>query len=267
MKKQLLAAITMLIAFGSIMFVSAQVTPPITSGAQLTTGVGSGLHEVITAPANSWYVIFPSTSGKPSSSNCAPSNASPSDWTATAFLMGQMANGQNQYFDTDSAVWASLAPVGTSRNYVSFGGPLVNNLVCYYETTSAGSNVVLAVFQSSGGNDQFVANSLAHPVLEGTAGDFNGVPLQIAASSAGTSGKDLFLLEGFKDPSTGNVFVVTYGFTFYGTFAAGIYLKFINSQASSITLTNSLYIVEWSGTAGALPAAGDTYTIVYTGTS
>jgi kumamolisin len=240
--------------------VASNLAADLSSGAPLTNGVGGGLYEVINAPANSWYVIFPSTSGKPSSSNCAPANASPSDWTATALLMGQMKNGQLQNFDTDSAVWASSAPIGTSRNYMAFGGPLVNNFVCYYETKNAG----LAVYQSSGGYRQFVANTLNHPVLIGTAGDFNGLPLEM--TTAGSNGMDLFLLEGFKDPSTGNVFIVAYGFTYYGTFAAGIYLKFINSQATGITLTNSLYIVEWKtvGTAGALPAPGDTYTIVYT---
>jgi len=258
-----LAAYTIAFMFASILFVSA-LEPYITSGAQLTNGAGSGFNNVINAPANSWYVIFPSTSGKPSGSNCAPDNASPSDWVATGFLMGMMANGQLQNFDTDSAVWASNAPVGTSRNYMAFGGPLVNNFVCYYEHTGAGSNVVLAVYQSNGTYHRFVANTGTMPVLKGIAGDFDGNDLAIATPSAGTSGKDLFLLEGFKDPSTGNVFIVAYGFTYYGTMAAGIYLKFINSQATGITLTDALYIVEWSGTAGALPAASDTYTIVYT---
>jgi hypothetical protein len=264
MKKDLLSAFAITAMFTSILFVSA-AEPLITSGAQLTLGVGSGLTEIVSAPLNTWYIIFPAMSGKPGAGNCAPASASASDWTATGFLMGMMQNGQLQNYDTDAAVWASNAPVGTDRNYLSFGGPLVNNFVCYYETTAAGSNVVLAVYQDAGANNRFAANTGEKPALIGIAGtDFDGLPLEIAKSSAGTSGTDLFLLEGFKDPSTGNIFVVAYGFTYFGTFAAGIYMKFILGNAGLPGLTNALYIVEWSGTAGALPAPGDTYTIVYT---
>jgi hypothetical protein len=102
--------------------------------------------------------------------------------------------------------------------------------------------------------------------LNGIAGDFVGQPLEIATSSAGFSGRDLFLLEAFSDPVTHNAYIITYGFTYYGTFAAGIYLKFLAPPLPGVgSLDKALYIVEWNGIhgAGALPAADDTYTIVY----
>jgi hypothetical protein len=216
---------------------------------------------VIDAPALTvWYVLPDYSVGghTPQPKCCGVGPAQLSDFTASGFLMGAEVNNQITVLDTSNLIdQTSGRPTGSiTGTLITFGGPLVNQVVYYYEHTT-GADASPIYFTTSAGMDEFVDR----------AGVVKG---QIAASTIATGNSDMFLIETFKD-STGRIVVVMYGVTWKGTYAAGLYFK---SQVLP-NLSNFLghwIIVTWTDASigishNGIPdvAGGDSYQTVASG--
>lgn len=217
--------------------------------------------KVIQAAALSVWHILPDYNGPvhtPLPKCCGVIPAELSDFTATGFLVGAEGNDQYMILDTSNLIdQTSGRPTGTiTGTIVTFGGPIVNQVVYYYEHAS-GTDASPIYFAYSNGMDQFKDRA-------------GVVKAQISTSTIATGNSDIFLIEVFKD-STGRIVVIMYGMGWKGTYGAGLYFK---SQILP-HLSNFLghwIIVSWTDASSGvsnngLPdfAGGDTYTTIASG--
>jgi hypothetical protein len=202
---------------------------------------------------NHTHVIYPSENPtKPLSRHWA----STSDWTASAFLTTKLTN-YTEGFDTDSNFvnQTSGRPTGAQgTGVVSFGGPIVNVPVYYYEVNKVAPVLHVDTPGARGAGEPW---SLWY-YQNGTS---------ITATAAGIDEhNDYFLIEVFKDSDGRNV-LIAYGISGKGTYAAGKYFHNIYPDISSKTIAWT--IVKWEDTNmdGFInaPDDGDTYTPIASG--
>lgn len=212
--------------------------------------------ELLNAPAGSAYLIFPDYSAPFHSSvaKCGSVNAAQlSDYSAGGYIVGLLANPQNQFLDTSATISKTDCgnPVGIGGTMITIAGPGVNSVVHYYEQV-AGITPVYYLWDGSKNNFVVRATGQRYTVSTGNT----------------IAGDDMFLLESFVDQSNRTVFVV-YGFSWQGTLAAANFVNtYVRSHLSQFS--NSWYIYEWkdapSGpSANSFPDQGDQYTQVATG--
>jgi len=193
----------------------------------------------------------------PSDSPDKPLERSPamvSDWLASAFVYTKLEN-VTEGLDTDSNFVNQTTgnPVGVSGiGIISFGGPVVNVPVYYYEVNKIARVVYCGVPGAAG---------LGEPWSQWCLANGSAIP---EAAIGTTDGLDLFLIEMFPDPEGRCVFIA-YGIGWKGTYAAGKYFhRIIYPNLDSYNV--SWVIVKWMDTNGDgfvnAPDDGDTYTIL-----
>lgn len=177
-----------------------------------------------------------------------------SDWTASAFVSTKL-DSYIEGLDTEEGFIERLQGESTAKvdyNLITFGGPIVNVVVYYYES-------------------QGIA-PVAHGSVPGAAGE--GEPWSqwyLANGSSITESamefdehNDLFLVEVFTDRRGREVFIC-YGVTWKGTYAAGKYFdSVIYPELESIQ--EHWMIVKWHDNNGDGfvngPDSGDQYTVL-----
>jgi hypothetical protein len=139
--------------------------------------------------------------------------------------------------DTDSSVidQSTGAPKVSNKIIVLFGGPLVNEVVHYYES----NGIALLHWGLVGGwvsGTEYYYNRLGQPVAS--------IPL----SALGPGTKDMGLIEAFTD-GAGNTVIIFSGFGWHGTFVAGVYFKTVLISQLP-TMPDSWYIYSWTDSNG-----------------
>jgi hypothetical protein len=205
---------------------------------------------------NSVRVIYPSTSGnKPLNTSAA----SVSDWTASAYVTTRLTNYteglDNESTFVDQTTGIAVGASGTG--IVSFGGPIVNPVVKYAESSSTPSaDRAPIMFNSQGGVDSFeYANGTSIP----------GASMPVSAVNGN---EDFFVIETFMD-GAGRYQLLCYGFGWEGTYAAGKYFNAV-IYPNLASQNENWIIVKWVNTSGNGfvngPYDGDTYTVIAQGT-
>jgi hypothetical protein len=202
--------------------------------------------------ANNVSVIYPSDNPQKPSGCVA---AWVSDWTASAFVTTKLEN-YSEGFDTDSNFvdQASGEPLGLSGiGIISFGGPVVNPVVKYAESSGTSPEDRAPIrFYSDG--DVFYFQHWNGSSISGAS-----LPLSVINHD-----QDMFVMEVYIDGS-GRYMMLCYGFGWKGTYAAGKYFHttiYPNLASHNI----SWVVVKWQDTNGDgfvnNPSDGDTYTII-----
>ena len=200
-------------------------------------------------------VIYPSTSGN-KALGCSP--AMVSDWTASAYVIAKLSNFTEGLDNESSFVnQATGIAVGASgTGIISFGGPVVNPVVKYAESSSTPSADRAPIkFSSQGGIVSFeYANGTAIPGASMPASVVNG-------------NENFFVIETFMD-GAGRFQLLCYGFGWEGTYAAGKYFNEV-IYPNLASQNESWIIVKWVDTNGNGFVdghnEGDTYTIIAQG--
>jgi hypothetical protein len=183
--------------------------------------------------------------------------ASVSDWTASAFVTTKLASIM-EGFDTDDNFvdQTSGKPTGNQGiGIVSFGGPIVNVAVYYYELNKVAPVLHVDTPGARGAGEPWSLWYYAN----GTS---------ITATAAGIDEhNDHFLIEVFKDGDGRNV-LLAYGISGKGTYAAGKYFHYV-MYPNIASYNVSWMIVKWEDTNmdGFVnaPDDGDTYTPIASG--
>jgi hypothetical protein len=246
-----LAAAHYVLGDQSITTTTSSSTSSTTSSTQTSTPnpVNDIGPSVINAPAGTVAFILPDYTGPyhSSASKCGGVKAAElSDYSAGGYILGLLANQQNEYLDTSSSISKNPcgSPTGIATTIVTLAGPGVNEVVHYYEQVAGISPVLFAY---NGVNNFQVRGT-------GTLYSFNTVPRA-----------DYFLIDSFIDGSSRKVFTL-YGFSWQGTLAAGVFFAaYINPQLAQFG--NSWYIYEWQDAStgpsfNSIPDPGDTYTLI-----
>jgi kumamolisin len=180
------------------------------------------------------------------------------DSTPLGFVSGMLINGHPSKFDTNPAVVDSSGrPIGSWSIVFAIGGPDVNAVTNYYETTGTAADRAPVSESVSGSNYVWT--------------DRNGVVVLTDPQSSdsippGTS--DVFVVQILQD-TNGRLVAIMDGTTYLGTWAAALYFEyFIYPNITSYT--NSYYVVRWTdATSGPdadfVPGLGDTFTILAQG--
>jgi outer membrane protein assembly factor BamB len=231
---------------------------PVILKASFTSTLNVGqITSVVSANARSAWIAIPDyTAGQGSamhisSRKCGGVAVAYATDVYAATYFGALTNTQNEILDTNSAyVSQSASSCGqpttpTSQPIVAVAGPLVNEVVHYYESALAplyyktGTGCI--VRRDSGAN---------------------------VDCSTYTATNDVFLMEAFKDPAGRTVFII-YGRTWSGTLAGLEYLvDFILKNPSAYTF--SWYVYRWNDaasgvSANSIPDAGDSFTRIAAG--
>jgi len=219
------------------------------------TFVRLGDFDTLFANNTSVTVIYPSTStDKPL--GCSP--AMVSDWLASAYVTTKLTNFTDGLDnETDFVNQTNGQPVGTSgTGIISFGGPCVNPVVNYAESSSTPSaDRAPIMFNNQSGIVSFqYANGTSIPGASMPASAVNG-------------NEDFFVIETFMD-GEGRYQLLCYGFGWEGTYAAGKYFDEV-IYPNLASQSESWIIVKWFDTNGNGfvdgPNQGDTYTIIAQG--
>ena len=182
-----------------------------------------------------------------------------SDWTASAFVTTKLQH-YTEGLDTNSTFvdQTSGIPVGVSgQGIVSFGGPIVNPVVKYAESSGTPSADRAPIrFYGEGGIFYF---------QHGNGSSIAGASLPVSVIN---NDQDMFVMEVYLDGS-GRYVMLCYGFGWKGTYAAGKYFHTtIYSDPASYNI--SWIVVKWQDTNGDSfvnnPGDGDTYTIIASST-
>ena len=184
---------------------------------------------LLDAAANSVYFIFPD-GNTAHSKPAGVGYASVTDWTALGFVYGSLTNmPQTIALDTNSAYidQSTGAPKVSDKIIVLFGGPLVNEVVHYYESNGIAPLHWALVGGWVSGTEYYV-NRLGQAVAS--------MPLSVL----GPGTQDMGLIEAFTD-GAGNTVIIFSGFGWHGTFVAGVYFKTVLISQLS-TMTDSWYI-------------------------
>lgn len=204
---------------------------------------------------NSVRVVYPSdSSSKPL--GCHP--AWVSDWTASAFVTTKLEQ-YTEGLDIDAGFVNQTTgrPIGVPGiGIVSFGGPIVNPVVRYAESSGTPTADRAPIrFHDEGGFFHF-----QH--WNGT-----GIPGACLPVSVINHDQDMFVIELYIDGS-GRYILLCYGFGWKGTYAAGKYLH-TAIYPNLASYNTSWIIVKWQDTNGDgfvnNPGDGDTYTIIAQG--
>jgi hypothetical protein len=221
----------------------------------------SSISSVVSAAAGSAWIVLPDfTAGESGSMHTSAGkcgghvSALATDVYAATYFFGALTNPQqNEVLDTNSAyVSQSSGSCGqpgtsTSQPLVAVAGPVVNEVVGYYESVQATSPLWY------------------NP---GTGCIVNRNTGASVDCSTPTATNDVFVMEAFMDASGRTVFI-TYGRQWGGTLAGFEYVvNFVLKNPSSYTA--SWYVYSWqdatSGpSANGIPDPGDTYTQIATG--
>ncbi len=206
---------------------------------------------------NTVSVIYPSTS---SNKPLGCSAAMVSDWTASAYVTTELQpQNYTEGLDTNAAFvnQTSGEAIGASgTGIISFGGPVVNPVVKYAESSSTpSSDRAPIMFNNQSG------------VLSFQYANGSSIPGASMPASAVNGKQDFFVIETFMDGS-GRYILLCYGFGWEGTLAAGKYFNVV-IYPNLASQSESWIIVKWSDTNGNgfvdNPGAGDTYTIIAQG--
>ena len=149
------------------------------------------------------------------------------------YVFGSLTNmPQITALDTDSSVidQSTGAPKVSNKVVVLFGGPLVNEVVHYYESNGIAPLhwVLIGGFVSG---TEYYYNRQGQPVAS--------IPLSVL----GPEGQDMGLIEAFMDQN-GNTVIIFSGFGWKGTFVSGVYFKAVLVSQLS-TMPDSWYIYSW----------------------
>jgi hypothetical protein len=214
------------------------------------TSISSITANVINAPAGTASIIMPDYSfalgsvSHTSAHKCGSIiGAAVSDIYAANHLFGALSNPQNEVLDTNSAFVSQSTcgqPLTGTKPIVAIAGPVVNEVVSYYESTIS-------------------------PLYFGGASDCimrRDINTQVDCTHA--SGKsDVFLIESFLDQNGAPVYIL-YGRSWPGTLAAVTYLvDFISKNPSQYS--GAWYVIKWAdatsgASANSIPDSGDTFT-------
>jgi hypothetical protein len=184
------------------------------------------------------------------------------DSTPVGFINGMIGrdpsygtqNLVNTIFDT----YSGLIDQSTGRPYngysviFSVGGPDVNAVTHYYETTSTAADRAPITETFPGSNIVFTDRD-GNPILT--------VPQSSTAVPPGTS--DVFVIQILRDSSP-RLVVLMDGTTYTGTWAAAVYFKYYLYPTIS-TWHSAYYIVRWNDAGNLAPDCGDTFTILAQG--
>ncbi len=200
-------------------------------------------------------MIYPSTS---SSKPLGCASAMVSDWTASAFVSTKLTNFSEGLDTQASFVNQSTGKaLGSSgAGIVSFGGPVVNPVVKYAESSgTVAADRAPLMYAGSGGTCYFrFANGSS---IAGAS---------LPASVINTN-QDMFLIELYPDGS-GRYIFLCYGFGWQGTYAAGKYFDDV-LYPNLGSQSESWIVVKWVDSNGNGfvngPFDGDTYTVVAQG--
>jgi hypothetical protein len=136
-----------------------------------------------------------------------------SDWTASAFISTKI-DGFTEAQDSDEGLVNSDGSLNCAPgcSLVTFGGPIVNVLVYYYESKGI-APIAHSTVPGSAGTEEpwsqwYLADGTSIPETDFEPDEHN----------------DLFLLEVFKDEEDRNV-LIAYGITWKGSYAAGKYFE------------------------------------------
>ena len=201
------------------------------------------------APGTAWFLL-PDYNGAfhtPASKCGGIIPAELSDYSAGGYLLGLLLNPpQNQVLDANSEI--SKSPCGEPGigigTIVTLAGPIVNEVVHYYESVEKTSPLY---FRYSGANS-FVVRSTGKSYSFGTK-----------------SRADYFAIQAFTDQADRKVFMF-YGFSWEGTLASGqFFASYVYPQMSQFS--NSWYIFLWQDAASgsshnSFPDPADSYTLV-----
>jgi hypothetical protein len=202
--------------------------------------------------ANTVKVTYPSdSSAKPL--ECAA--AWVSDWMASAFVTTKLQN-HNEGLDTNSNFVDQTTgrPQGDAgQGIISFGGPVVNPIVKYAESSGT-------------------ASADRAPIRFHTEGDtfyfqhWDGSSIAGASLPASTinNDQDMFVIEVYLD-ARGRYVMLCYGFGWKGTYAAGKYFH-TTIYPDLASYNFNWIVVKWQDTNGDgfvnNPGDGDTYTVI-----
>jgi hypothetical protein len=216
----------------------------------------SQVSSVVSAAADSVWVVMPDYMAgvdsvvHNSASKCGGVGvALATDVYAATYFFGSFTNPQNEVLDTNSA-YVSQSSCGqpttsTAQPIVTVAGPLVNEVVQYYESTSAPLYYTLST-GCIARRDTRVNVDCSTPTVT----------------------NDVFVMEAFTDPAGRTVFMI-YGRAWPGTLAGFEYVvNFVLKNPTAYT--SSWYVYRWQdatsgASANSIPDPGDTYTQIASG--
>ncbi|MEM2094437.1 MAG: hypothetical protein QXI32_03980 [Candidatus Bathyarchaeia archaeon] len=174
----------------------------------------------LNAPSNTVYFVF-------TDPTYILGEESTLDLISGGIIYGLCTNTQNLGFNTTSG-W--ILPTGAVNHttihgawVIMVGGPLHHVSVHYYESTGVAPI-------------KYSDNATHHMFLN------EAVVASLPKSVVATGHEDMFLIETFTDGD--NIFYVLYGFSWKGTFAAGIYFKEVMSRNLK-GYNKAFYIFHW----------------------
>jgi len=183
------------------------------------------------------------------------------DSTPLGFVSGMLVNPQPSIFDTNSTwinstsgrPFSSIPP----DLIFSIGGPGINSVSHYYETTTNMTDKAPITFSMNA----------THYIWTDRNG--NQVLAVLRSSCSVPPGtNDVFVIQILRD-ADGRLVTVMYGTHYTGTWAAAWWFKFVVYPSIS-SYQNRYYIVQWTDAAAGTgsnytPDLGDTYTILAQG--
>jgi len=173
------------------------------------------------------------------------------DVYSATYLFGALTNNQSEVLDTNSAYVSQAASscgeptTSTAQSVVAIAGPLVNEVVHYYESATS----------------PLYYNLGAGCIVRRDTG-------ASVDCSKPTATNDVFVMEAFMDPAGRTVFII-YGRGWPGTLAGFEFVvNFVLKNPSAYT--SSWYVYRWqdaiSGpSANGIPDPGDIYTQIASG--
>jgi len=180
------------------------------------------------------------------------------DMTPLGYVRGMLNNTQPDIFDTNPAVNVTTGrPAGDWPLIFSLGGPGINAVSYYYETTST---------QLDRAPVTFSMNATHYVWTDKNDQEVLAVLRSSCSVPPGTT--DVFVIQVLQD-ADGRLVAIMYGTRYTGTWAAAEYFKFTIYPNIS-AYTNSYYIVRWTDAASGasanfMPDSGDDFTILAQG--
>jgi len=178
-----------------------------------------------------------------------------SDWTASAFVTTKLQH-YTEGFDTDRNFVDQIsgAPLGNSGlGIVSFGGPVVNPVVRYAESSGTPSVDRAPI--------RFYSEGSVFYFQQWNGSGIAGASLPVSVVN---NDQDMFVMEIFTDGSGRHV-MLCYGFGWKGTYAAGKYFH-TTIYPNPASYNIGWIVVKWQDANGDgfvnNPGDGDTYTVI-----
>ena len=218
---------------------------------RFSTASVSDLAGFTSSPTNSTLLVIGDLLNNPHGTKPAGVNFQIGrDMTPLGFVYGMMTNVQDTMFDTNAAINATSGrPLSSIPQTLIFsiGGPGINSVSHYYETTSNAldrapirfsMNATHYIWTRRNGTEVFAAWRSSCSVPPGT--------------------NDVFVIQVLRD-ADGRLVAIMYGTHYTGTWAAAVYFKFVVYPNIS-GFADSFYIVSWIDTNGDFtPNMGDAF--------